>query len=138
MAKKTNAPTESAQAPEATSHAGKAAAAPEQVLDEGEHAPDYAHWRIAPGTKVRLKDIDPDDSQHYMAKPDVEAEIKAQRKRIADLQARLYAERKQSLLIVLQALDTGGKDATIKGVMRGVNTQGCQVWSFKAPGPEEA
>ena len=137
MSKK-DQPNESLEAPEATSRAGKASAAPEQAVDDTERGPDYASCRIAPGTKVKLKDIDPDDTQHYRAKPDVEQELKEQRKRIADLQARLYAERKQSLLIVLQALDTGGKDGTIKGVFRGVNPQGCQVWSFKAPGPEEA
>jgi len=140
MSKKNNTakPSAALPAPDATSRAGKASAAPEQVLGAGEHAPDYARCRIAPGAKVKLKDIDPDDSQQYHAKPDVESELKAQRKRIADLQARLFAEGKQSLLIVLQALDTGGKDGTIKGVFRGVNPQGCQVWSFKAPGPEEA
>ena len=58
-------------------------------------------------------------------------------KRISGLQERLYAENKQSLLIVLQAMDTGGKDGTIRGVFDSVNPEGCQVWSFKAPTPEE-
>jgi PPK2 family polyphosphate:nucleotide phosphotransferase len=58
--------------------------------------------------------------------------------RLIDLQRRLYAENKHSLLVVLQAMDTGGKDGTIKSVFQGVNPQGCQVWSFKKPSDEEA
>lgn len=54
------------------------------------------------------------------------------------MQQRLYAENKRSLLIVLQAMDTGGKDGTIKHVFQGINPQGCQVWSFKKPSDEEA
>ncbi|HSH78556.1 MAG TPA: polyphosphate kinase 2 family protein, partial [Herpetosiphonaceae bacterium] len=84
-----------------------------------------------------LREANPDESEHYERKKDVRDELDVQRKRIRDLQARLYAERKRSLLIVLQAMDTGGKDGTIRGVFEGVNPQGCQVWSFKAPGPEE-
>ncbi len=67
----------------------------------------------------------------------MKAELDEQRQRIGELQARLYADHRQSLLIVLQAIDTGGKDGTIQQVFRGVNPQGCQVWSFKAPGVEE-
>ena len=63
--------------------------------------------------------------------------MRKQLKRISKLQERLYAENKQSLLIVLQAMDTGGKDGTIGGVFEGVNPEGCRVWSFKAPTPEE-
>jgi PPK2 family polyphosphate:nucleotide phosphotransferase len=82
--------------------------------------------------------VDPDESEHYRRKKDVADELKRQRDRISDLQARLYGEQKRSLLIVLQAMDTGGKDGAIKGVFQGVNPQGCQVWSFKAPSNEEA
>ncbi len=82
-------------------------------------------------------EIDPNDSEDYRSKKDVAEELKRQRERIAELQARLYAENEQSLLIVLQAMDTGGKDGTIKHVFRGVNPQGCQVWSFKTPSAEE-
>jgi PPK2 family polyphosphate:nucleotide phosphotransferase len=87
---------------------------------------------------TRLADIDPDESEGYQRKKDVADELKRHRDRISDLQARLYGEQKRSLLIVLQAMDTGGKDGTIKGVFQGVNPQGCQVWSFKAPSNEEA
>jgi PPK2 family polyphosphate:nucleotide phosphotransferase len=64
-------------------------------------------------------------------------ELNEQRDRIRRLQERLYAEHRQSLLIVLQAMDTGGKDGTIRGVFQGVNPQGCQVWAFKAPSSHE-
>jgi PPK2 family polyphosphate:nucleotide phosphotransferase len=99
--------------------------------------PDYPRYRVEPGTRLRLADVDPDESERYRRKKDVAKELDRQRARIADLQARLYAEHGRSLLIVLQAMDTGGKDGTIKGVFRGVNPQGCQVASFKAPSDEE-
>ena len=60
------------------------------------------------------------------------------RPRLAELQNRLYAEHKQSLLIVLQAMDTGGKDGTIRNVFSGVNPQGVRVQAFKEPSVEEA
>jgi PPK2 family polyphosphate:nucleotide phosphotransferase len=100
--------------------------------------PDYPRWRVEPGTPMRLADVDPDESEHYGRKKDVADELRRHRDRISDLQARLYGEHRRSLLIVLQAMDTGGKDGTIKGVFAGVNPQGCQVWSFKAPSNEEA
>jgi PPK2 family polyphosphate:nucleotide phosphotransferase len=108
------------------------------VVKDPPPAPDYPRYRVEPGERVRLADVDPDESEGYQRKKDVAAELKRHRDRIADLQARLYGEQKRSLLIVLQAMDTGGKDGTIKGVFQGVNPQGCQVWSFKAPSNEEA
>ncbi len=85
-----------------------------------------------------LAAVDADQSEHYARKKDVEEELEVQRRRIQELQARQYAENKQGLLIVLQAMDTGGKDGAIKHVFSGVNPQGCRVSSFKAPNPEEA
>jgi PPK2 family polyphosphate:nucleotide phosphotransferase len=108
------------------------------VVSEPPPEPDYPRFRVEPGTRARLADIDPDESEGYKRKRDVADELKRHRDRISDLQARLYGEQKRSLLIVLQAMDTGGKDGTIKGVFQGVNPQGCQVWSFKAPSNEEA
>ncbi len=107
--------------------------------DSAAPSPDaaYPHYRVSPGQWLKLAEIDADESEHYARKKDVAEELDRHQKRIRDLQARLYAERRQSLLIVLQAMDTGGKDGTIRGVFQGVNPQGCQVWSFKAPGPEE-
>jgi PPK2 family polyphosphate:nucleotide phosphotransferase len=108
------------------------------VVEEPPPDPDYPRYRVEPGSRLRLAEVDADESEHYRRKKDVADALKQQRERIADLQARLYGEKRHSLLIVLQAMDTGGKDGTIKGVFQGVNPQGCQVWSFKAPSNEEA
>jgi PPK2 family polyphosphate:nucleotide phosphotransferase len=64
---------------------------------------------------------------------DTEAALPGLQAQVADLQDRLWAEARRSLLVVLQALDAGGKDGTIKHVFRGVNPQGCRVQSFKEP-----
>ena len=63
--------------------------------------------------------------------------LKQGRKRMADLQERLYAQDRWSVLLIFQAMDAAGKDGTIKHVMSGVNPQGCDVHSFKAPSTEE-
>lgn len=115
-----------------------ALAQPEKLVKDYAPSPDYPHYRVEPGDKVDFKELDPDASEHFNSKLDVKEELKLQRERIADLQARLYGEQKRSLLIVLQATDTGGKDGTIKGVFKVVNPQGCRVHSFKQPGEEEA
>jgi PPK2 family polyphosphate:nucleotide phosphotransferase len=107
------------------------------VADDMPPTPDYPRYRVEPGEQVRLADVDPNQTEGYEKKKDVRKELEKQSKRIGELQARLYAERKQSLLIVLQAMDTGGKDGTIKHVFDHVNPQGCQVWSFKGPSSEE-
>jgi PPK2 family polyphosphate:nucleotide phosphotransferase len=113
-------------------------AAPEQVVVTSPPPdPDYPRFRVDPERGVRLAEVDPDESEHYARKKDVVDELDKQRKRIRDLQAQLYGEHRRSLLLVLQAMDTGGKDGTIKGVFEGVNPQGCQVWSFKTPSAEE-
>jgi PPK2 family polyphosphate:nucleotide phosphotransferase len=115
-----------------------ATGAPERVVvADPPPEPDYPRYRVDPGEPARLAERNPDETERYTRKKDVVAELSAARKRIADLQARLYAEHRRSVLIVLQAMDTGGKDGTIKGVFQGVNPQGCQVWSFKAPSAEE-
>lgn len=98
---------------------------------------DYDRYRVIPGTPLHLADIDPNDSGPYQTKAEMEDELTRQRERIRSLQERLYAEHRQSLLVVLQAIDTGGKDGTVRGVFQGVNPQGCQVWSFKQPSQEE-
>jgi PPK2 family polyphosphate:nucleotide phosphotransferase len=122
-----------------TTAAAAAVTRPERlVVEEPPPDPDYPRYRVEPGNRLRLADVDPEESEHYRRKKDVADALKRQRERIAELQARLYGEHSRSLLIVLQAMDTGGKDGTIKGVFQGVNPQGCQVWSFKAPSNEEA
>lgn len=94
-------------------------------------------YRVQPGAKVHLRDVDPDDTGPYRQKDDAKADLERDRDRLFDLQEILYAQAQHSLLIVLQAMDTGGKDGTISHVMGGVNPQGCQVASFKQPTPEE-
>jgi len=113
--------------------------APEKVVvEDPPPAPDYPSYRVEPGKRASLAAIDPDETEHYRKKKDVAKELEKQRRRIQDLQERLYAENEQGLLIVLQAMDTGGKDGTIKHVFSGVNPQGCRVSSFKAPSAVES
>ncbi len=92
---------------------------------------------VEPGTRVKLGDIDADDTNDYNDKTAAEAKLAEDVKRLTVLQDRLYAENRRALLVVLQAMDTGGKDGTIKHVMSGVNPTGCEVTSFKAPSEEE-
>ena len=113
--------------------------APEKVtVEDPPPEPDYPRYRVEPGRPLSLVDVDPDETEHYRKKKDVAKDLEAQRKRIRHLQERLYAENKRGLLVVLQAMDTGGKDGTIKHVFEGINPQGCRVSSFKAPSAEEA
>lgn len=94
----------------------------------------FKEYRIKPKSNFKLKDIDPDDLGEWKDKKD------AAKKRLADLcsdldklQEIMYAEGKQKLLIVIQAMDTGGKDGTIRSVFEHVNPQGVRVASFKVP-----
>lgn len=90
-----------------------------------------------PGARVNLADYNPGYTGDYQKKAETKSELKRNIKRLQDLQEVMWAEGKHSLLIVLQALDAGGKDGTIRKVMSGVNPQGCQVTSFKVPTDEE-
>jgi PPK2 family polyphosphate:nucleotide phosphotransferase len=92
------------------------------------------HCIVKPGSKLRLKDRDPDET--YGIRRDEKAHQKTI-DRLREQQHLLYADRRYALLIVLQALDAGGKDGTIRHVMSGVNPQGCEVTSFKAPSNSE-
>ena len=95
-------------------------------------------YRITSGDKFRLKDHDPNDTASGIIDKEKSEDILAAGvKRLAELQERLYPHSSWSLLMVLQAMDAAGKDGTIKHVMSGVNPQGVEVSSFKAPGPEE-
>ncbi len=90
-----------------------------------------------PGHRVRLADYDPDYTGDYKKKSDAEEELIANRERLSELQELLWADGRHALLIILQAMDAGGKDGTIEHVMHGVNPQGVQVTSFKVPTPED-
>jgi PPK2 family polyphosphate:nucleotide phosphotransferase len=92
---------------------------------------------VAPNTEVRLAEYDPGYAGDYKKKSKAKAQVRRNVARLRELQDVLWAEGKHALLIVLQAMDAGGKDGTIKHVMRGVNPQGCRVTSFKVPTREE-
>ena len=87
---------------------------------------------VAPESKIRLSDIDPDET-HGAIKSHAEQRLQKNCERLSVLQYLLYAEARRSLLVVLQGIDAGGKDGTIKHVMTGMNPQGVEVTAFKVP-----
>ena len=90
-----------------------------------------------PGKKISLKDYDPGWTAHIKDKTEAARLLEDGVKELAKQQDKLYAQDTYSLLMVFQAMDAAGKDGTIRHVMSGVNPQGCQVFSFKAPSAEE-
>lgn len=96
-------------------------------------------YRVEKGDKFRLKDFDPADTGDFTEedKPRAKEALEKGVAQLADLQDRLYACDKWSVLLIFQAMDAAGKDGVIKHVMSGLNPQGCQVFSFKAPSAEE-
>jgi len=96
-------------------------------------------YRVTNGKKFRLKDFDPADTAGMKkeSKPEAQAMMQQGIERLRELQDKLYAQDRWAMLLVLQAMDAAGKDSTIKHVMSGVNPQGCEVYSFKAPSNEE-
>jgi PPK2 family polyphosphate:nucleotide phosphotransferase len=96
-----------------------------------------ARFRIEPRRKVKVSAIDADSSGGLKSKEDATGLLEKNIARLAQLQYRLAAENKRALLVILQAMDAGGKDGTIRHVMSGLNPQGCRVTSFKVPAGEE-
>jgi PPK2 family polyphosphate:nucleotide phosphotransferase len=96
-------------------------------------------YRVSDGKKFRLKDVDPEDTGELTAedKPQAKEALAGGVEALAQLQERLYAQDRWAVLLIFQAMDAAGKDGAIKHVMSGVNPQGCQVHSFKAPSAEE-
>jgi PPK2 family polyphosphate:nucleotide phosphotransferase len=93
---------------------------------------------VPPGQKISLaKDYDPDYKAHYLKKSEAKSDLQEVIKALAQYQDILYAQNTHALLIIFQAMDAAGKDSTIKHVMSGINPQGFQVHSFKAPSAEE-
>lgn len=90
-----------------------------------------------PGEKINLSKIPTDDTHKLADKSDANKMIEENIERMQELQNRLYASDKYSLLLIFQAMDAAGKDSTIKHVMSGLNPQGTQVFSFKKPSEEE-
>lgn len=94
-------------------------------------------FKVSPGKKVKLSDYRTDYIGDIASKKDASKLLKANTKKMAELQDRLYAHDRYGLLLIFQAMDAAGKDSTIKHVMSGVNPQGTQVFSFKQPSAEE-
>ena len=96
-------------------------------------------YRVTDGRKFRLKDVDPRDTDDLTAedKPRAKEALESGIEVLAELQDMLYAQDRWAVLLIFQAMDAAGKDGAIKHVMSGVNPQGCEVYSFKAPGPGE-
>ncbi len=99
---------------------------------------DVERYRVKPGSRVNLREWASDDAGGFDGgKETGQAELLELNRQLETLQEMLYAEHKHKLLVVLQAMDTGGKDGTIRSVFEGVNPQGVRVAAFKVPTPEE-
>lgn len=96
-------------------------------------------FRITDGTKFRLKKIDPGETLDFESdeKPKAQEALAHGIELLNHLQERLYAQDRWAVLVIFQAMDAAGKDGAIKHVMSGINPQGCEVSSFKAPSAEE-
>ncbi len=94
-------------------------------------------YRIDSGKHFQLKDCDPADTGHLHSKEHAEEALQQDIAKMAELQDKLYAQDRWSLLLIFQAMDAAGKDGAVKHVMSGVNPEGCQVYSFKAPSDKE-
>jgi len=117
-------------------HAPTVAGVPD--IDVGKVRKMLDRYRVTDGRGFRLKDRDPGETYgHSIDKPEAQALLEYGVRELAAQQELLYADNRWAVLAVLQAVDAAGKDGTIKHVMSGVNPQGVQVTSFKAPGPEE-
>ena len=98
---------------------------------------DTARFRVHPGRRVRLARYDPADTAPFASEEDAKGLLKQATKRLFDLTEILYAQNRWSLLLIFQAMDAAGKDSAIKHVMRGLDPKATQVFTFKAPSPEE-
>jgi PPK2 family polyphosphate:nucleotide phosphotransferase len=96
-------------------------------------------YRAEPGKTFRLSEVDPDDKGPFDSKnaPEVQKQLERDLTRLIELQERLYAEQRQALLVVLQAMDTAGKDGVLRKVVGPLDSRGVHVATFKAPSSEE-
>jgi PPK2 family polyphosphate:nucleotide phosphotransferase len=92
---------------------------------------------VPPGQRVTLSEVDPNATHGVSSKPEARRQLKRRLERLNELQYLLYADGTRAVLVVLQAIDAGGKDGTIRNVMSGLNPAGCVVTSFKVPSGEE-
>lgn len=97
----------------------------------------FDRLRVPAGGSFRLADRDPADTSGFSSKKEGKERLASGLERLRELQEKLYAQDRWALLLIFQAMDAAGKDSTIEHVMSGVNPQGCQVFSFKAPSSEE-
>jgi len=95
------------------------------------------HLIVDPDKKFRLKDFEPGETRGLKDQEEAAERLAKCNQRLGELQERLWAQDSWAVLLMFQAMDAAGKDGTIKSVMSGVNPQGCQVYSFKAPSAEE-
>ncbi len=98
---------------------------------------DISEFKIKEGRKVKLSEIDTSDTGRYDSKTEAQVKLEENIERMAEMQDKLYAQDRYSVLIILQAMDTAGKDGIVKHVMKGLNPQGTYVQSFKQPSSEE-
>jgi PPK2 family polyphosphate:nucleotide phosphotransferase len=98
---------------------------------------DVKPFRVGAEKRVRLAKLPTRVTPLYSSKAQYREALEAGTKALADMQERLYADDRYSLLVIFQAMDSAGKDGAIRHVMSGVNPQGCQVFSFKHPSAEE-
>ncbi|RJP32055.1 MAG: polyphosphate kinase 2 family protein, partial [Phycisphaerales bacterium] len=101
------------------------------------HKLDHRPFLVRPGSEVRIRGFDPTYTAGFASKQDGKAALLEDVDALAKAQELLYAADRYSLLVIFQAMDAAGKDGTIKHVMSGVNPQGCEVTSFKAPSADE-
>lgn len=94
-------------------------------------------WKIETGTTVKLKDYNPNFAEDKINRDEVESELQALTTELSELQELLFEAHHHSMLVVLQGVDTSGKDGTIRHVLANVNPQSCSVQSFKEPTDEE-
>ena len=96
-------------------------------------------YRVTKGASFRLKHFDPEDTGGLTDadKPRAQDALQVGKQALAELQAKLYAHNRWSVLLIFQAMDAAGKDGAIKHVMSGIDPQGCQVYAFKQPSAEE-
>ena len=94
-------------------------------------------YRVTRGDGFKLRQIKPDDASRLILRKSAGDLLDQSVQRMAALQERLYAQDKWAVLLIFQALDAAGKDGIIKHVMSGLNPQGCEVYSFKAPSAED-
>jgi len=94
-------------------------------------------WRVDPGSKIKLKDYDPNDTDKHADRAAAEVELQQLSNELSELQELLSAAQLHSMLVVLQGMDTSGKDGTIRHVFSHVNPQSCYVHAFKEPTQEE-